>query len=306
MNRIFASILAAASFVASAAPDSAALASPNGPPAQASPFTRKQLTDRIHVLLTGRAGNVGFYVGDGGVLVVDDQMMDVAEGIVAQIRQVTDQPIRWVVNTHYHTDHTGGNAIVGKGAQILGHRAMRANLLKDSFVAPNPNPVPPTVTYDGAMDVHLGDDEARLLHVDRAHAAGDSVVWFPKSNVVHMGDLHFNGLHPYMDFGSGGSGVGWVKFLDSVLATVPADAKVIPGHGDVTDVKNLRAFRDYMADLVAQVTAAVKAGTGKAEAVKAVDLAKYAGWQGEDRARQNLGNLYDEVRKSVWEAEETD
>lgn len=317
-----------------------------GQPAPKAPeFKLEKVSERVYCLF-GRGGNVGFLVTDAGVLVVDDQYREVAEGIVAQIRSVTDKPIRFLVNTHYHGDHTGGNPVFLKFAAIIAHNNVRPRLLEypatiqktfparlqsieaelaglkdaadpyrlalekdqgllgfmlksaQSFVLAEA--APPALTYEGEMRVWLDDQEVDILHAAPGHTDGDSFVFFRKEKVLHMGDLFFNGMVPFIDALAGGSGRGYVRNIDQALALVPPDTKVIPGHGPVTDVATLRRFRSFMSDLVGEVEKSVKAGRTKAEAIRTITLDQYPEIKPGFRTLGNdVAVIYDEVKAGV-------
>ncbi len=351
--------LAASALVAPALPASAlatlalalpvpALAHAGAPPAAEEPpekapeFRLEKLTDRVFCLY-GRGGNVGFLVTDAGVVVVDDQYREVAEGIVGQIRTVTDRPIRFLVNTHYHGDHTGGNPVFIKLAEIVAHNTVRPRLLeypetiKKTFPArvqaieaeiaglkdaADPYRLalekdkdllgfmlksarafsleaaaPPGITYEGEVRLWLADQEVDVLHIAPGHTDGDSIVFFRKEKVLHMGDLFFNGLYPFIDALAGGSGRGYVRNLERILALVPPDTKVIPGHGPVTDVATLRRFRSFMSDLVGEVEKAVRDGRSKADAVRTIRMDQYPEIKPGFRTLGNdVAVIYDEVK----------
>ena len=295
---------------------SGALAAPESP-APPPTFKLEKVSERVYCLY-GRGGNVGFLVTDQGVLVVDDQYGDIAPGIVEQIRTVTDKPIRYLVNTHYHADHTGGNPLFAKIGTIIAHESVRPRLLEYPLVVKETFPpkiqaleaeiaaiqdekdayrdalskdlvlmkffldstkdfsletaAPPSVTYDGRMAVWLGDQPIEILHIAPGHTDGDSMVYFRKEKVLHMGDLLFNGLVPFIDVEGGGSGIGYLKNLDWVLETMPADTKLIAGHGPVADMTGLRHHRDFLRDLEAEVQKAVKKGLSRADAARTVKL----------------------------------
>jgi cyclase len=304
-------------------------------------FKLEKLTDRCYCLY-GRGGNVGFLVTDAGVVVVDDQYEEVAQGVVDQIRSVTDRPIRYLVNTHYHGDHTGGNPVFVKFAEIVAHDTVRPRLLdypdtikrtfpdkkrrlqeeidslkdaadpyraslekdlglldfllKDALEFDPLKAAPPGVTYDSQMRLWLGGQEVDVLHVAPGHTDGDSMVYFPREKVLHMGDLFFNGMVPFIDAWAGGSARGYVKNIDRILELVPRDAKVIPGHGPVTDVATLKRFRSFMSDLIAAVDKAAKSGRTKPEAVRTIKMEEYPEIKPTFRTLGNdISVIYDEV-----------
>jgi len=304
-------------------------------------FKLEKLSDRAYCLY-GQGGNVGILVTDAGVVVVDDQYEEVAQGVVDQIRKVTDRPIRYLVNTHYHGDHTGGNPVFVKFAEIIAHDTVRPRLLeypeivkktfpdrkrrlqeeidalkdatdpyrvslekdlglldfllKDALDFDPAKAAPPGLTYESSLHLWLGGQEVEVLHVAPGHTDGDSMVYFASQKVLHMGDLFFNGTYPFIDVWGGGSAHGYVKNIERILTIVPADAKVIPGHGPSTDVATLRRFGSFMSDLVAAVEKAAKAGKSKAEAVRTITMDQYPEIKPQSRTLGNeISVAYDEV-----------
>ena len=292
------------------------------------PFTLKPLRGGVHALY-GRGGNVGFLVGPEAVLVVDSQYKDMAPGIVEQIRKVTDKPIKFLVNTHHHGDHVGGNETFRPISVIIAHDNVRKRMLaspqdilrdyparveearkagrddqvknleeqiewaKKVKVEEIPAPI---VTYDSELRVHVNGETIQVWHTPPAHTDGDSTVYFEKANVLHMGDLFFNKVIPFIDVKGGGSPGGYLKALDAVVARVPADVVIIPGHGDVTDVAGLKVFRQYIADVIDAARKAKAAGQSKDDFVKSTEMAAYKEYRGyPERFRDNLGVAYDEV-----------
>jgi len=305
-------------------------------------FKLEKLTDRIWCLF-GQGGNVGFLVTGAGVLVVDDQYEQLAAGIVEQIKSVTDKPIRYLVNTHYHGDHTGGNKTFIKLAEIIAHENVRGRMLDYPLVIQKTFPgraeaiqqelttlsdpndayrvslekdlglmrffmddaarfdskaaAPPGLTYDNRMKVWLGGQEIQIHHTGAGHTDGDSIVWFRTERVLHMGDLFFNGMYPFIDALGGGSSRGYVEGIDFALSLVPADTKVIPGHGPVTDIPTLRRTRDFLVDLRTQVERAVRSGMSKADAIRAIKMEAYPEIKPAFRTLgNNIAVIYDELK----------
>jgi len=292
------------------------------------PFTLKPLAGNVYALY-GRGGNVGFYVGPDAVVVVDSQFKDLAPGIVEKIKSVTDKPIKYLVNTHHHGDHVGGNEVFRHFAVIIAHDNVRTRMLaspaeilrdfparvdaarkagndqqakqlseqidwaKSVKVQEIPAPV---LTFDSELRIHVGDERVQVWHTPPAHTDGDAVIYFEKANVLHMGDDFFNKVIPFIDVAHGGSVKGYPVALDKVIGRVPPNVTIIPGHGEVTDVAGLKAFRQYIADVLDAARKARAAGTSKDDFVKQVDLAAYKEYSGyADRFKANAAAAFDEA-----------
>lgn len=234
-------------------------------------------------MLTGSGGNIGVSVGDDGIVIIDDQYAPLAPKIEAALASISDKPVRFVVNTHYHGDHTGGNEHFGKTAPIVAHENVRKRLAsgftrRGQAQPPAPKGALPVLTFNESVTIHLNGEDVRAVHMPAGHTDGDSVIWFTKSNVVHMGDDFFNGNFPFIDQENGGSVRGLIANLDKVLAMLPADAKVIPGHGALSDKAGLTKFRDTVRATLSAVEKGVAAGK-TAEQLKAEKvLAEWESW----------------------------
>lgn len=203
-------------------------------------------------MLEGAGGNIGASVGDDGIVVVDDQYAPLADRIQAALKGITDKPVRFIINTHYHGDHTGGNEFFQKQAPIIAHDNVRKRL-EEGGAAGNggsvrmeqkaqPKGALPIITFDHDVTVHLNGEDIRALHFPAGHTDGDSVIYFPKSNVVHMGDDFVTYGFPFIDVDSGGSIDGMISGVENAIAQLPADVKIIPGHGPVSDLDDVRAY----------------------------------------------------------------
>ena len=203
-------------------------------------------------MLEGAGGNIGASVGDDGIVIVDDQYAPLADRIQAALKGITDKPIRFIINTHYHGDHTGGNEFFQKQAPIIAHDNVRKRL-EEGGQAGNggslhmeqkaqPQGALPIITFDHDVTVHLNGEDIRALHVPAGHTDGDSVIYFPKSNVVHMGDDFVTYGFPFIDVVAGGTIDGMISGVESVIAELPADVKIIPGHGGVSNLDDVRAY----------------------------------------------------------------
>ncbi|HEY6930480.1 MAG TPA: MBL fold metallo-hydrolase [Thermoanaerobaculia bacterium] len=292
-------------------------------------FRLKPLSGNVYALY-GRGGNVGFFVGPDAVLVIDSQFKDIAPGIVAQIKSVSDKPIKFLINTHHHGDHTGGNEVFRPFAMILAHDNVRVRMLASPIDIQRDYParleeakkagnadlakffseqiewakkvkvedIPaPILTYDSEFRIHMGDETIQVWHLPPAHTDGDSVVYFEKAKVLHMGDDFFNKVIPFIDVSAGGAAKGYLAALDKVMTRVPQDVTVIPGHGEVTDLAGLKSFRQYIADVVDAAQKAKSAGKSKEDFLKDVDLPAYKDYSGyKDRFKANAAAAYDEAR----------
>jgi glyoxylase-like metal-dependent hydrolase (beta-lactamase superfamily II) len=205
-------------------------------------------------LLTGAGGNIGVSVGKDGTYVIDDQYAPLTDKILTTIRTITPAPVRFVVNTHWHGDHTGGNENMGKaGALLVAHENVRQRMSVEHFSAafdrktpPSPEGALPVVTFTDAVTFHWNGDEIRVHHVPPAHTDGDSVVHFVKADVVHMGDLFFNGGYPFIDTSSGGRIDGVIAAASRALAGSGEKTRFIPGHGPLATRADLQAYRDTL------------------------------------------------------------
>ena len=212
------------------------------------------VTDNIY-MLSGEGGNIGVFLGGDGTFVVDDQFAPLTEKILAAIKSVGGDTPRFLINTHFHGDHTGGNENLGKaGTLIVSHDNVRQRLVNGSFIeafgmnAPPANKVAlPVLTSSEDMHFHINNDSVNALYVPGAHTDGDSIIHFKKANVVHAGDVFFNGFYPFIDAANGGSLRGTIAAADTILALTDSKSKIIPGHGPLADKKQLQAYRDMLA-----------------------------------------------------------
>ena len=196
---------------------------------------------------------------------------------------ITPKPIKFIVNTHYHGDHTGGNEIFGKEAPILAHENVRARLAAGSTARgngtpPAPKDALPVITFNDRASLHVNGEEIRAIHFPHGHTDGDSVIYFTQSNVVHMGDDFFNGMYPFVDVENGGSVKGTLAGVDKVLSTLPDDAKVIPGHGPLSDKAGLRAFAEVLRGTSNAVAKALAAGKTLEQMKEEKILAQWDSW----------------------------
>ena len=228
----------------------------------------------IH-MLEGAGGNIAVSTGPDGVLIVDDQFLPMAEKITAAIEKLDQGPIRFVLNTHWHGDHTGGNAHFGKKASIVAQANVRNRLAGRSET---PKEALPVVTFQDGASVHFNGEEIRLIYLGPAHTDGDSIIHFTKSGVFHLGDQFFNGRFPFVDLGSGGDVAGLLKNIEAILPKIPDDAKIIPGHGALATRADLVAYRDMLVETIQLVKKAQGDGKTLADVKTAGLPAKYKDW----------------------------
>lgn len=216
-------------------------------------------------MLQGSGGNIGVSVGDDGIVIVDDEFAPLAPKIRAALATITNKPIKFILNTHYHGDHTGGNVEFSKDGPIIAHDNVRKRLESGTTVRgrqtpPAPKEALPVITFNDRATVHVNGEDIRAIHMPHGHTDGDAVVWFTQSNVVHMGDDFFNGTFPFVDIENGGSVRGMAASVDAVVAQIRDDTKVIAGHGPLGDRAGLRAFAEMLRSSLAAVDAAMKSG----------------------------------------------
>jgi glyoxylase-like metal-dependent hydrolase (beta-lactamase superfamily II) len=235
-------------------------------------------------MLEGAGGNIGVSVGEDGVFLIDDQYAPLTDKIVAAVRQIDDGPVRFVLNTHWHSDHTGGNENLGNaGALIVAHDNVRQRMSVEQFftawdrkVPPSPAGALPVVTFSETVTFHINGDEILAFHVDPAHTDGDSIVYLRKANVLHMGDILFNGTFPFIDVDAGGSIRGMIAACDRALELADGATKIIAGHGPMADRKDLEAYRAMLQGVVDAVAPLVEQGKSLEEIKEADPLAPFS------------------------------
>ena len=264
----------------------------------------EKVADGVY-MLKGAGGNIGLSIGPNGSLVIDDQYAPLSDKILAAIKALTPDPVRFVVNTHWHGDHTGGNENLARtGAFLVAHENVRKRMGSEQFIAMFNQKVPaspeaalPVVTFAEGVTFHWNGDEVRAFHVAPAHTDGDTVVQFVKADVVHMGDCFFNGNFPFIDTSSGGKVDGIVAAADRVLGGVTDKTKIIPGHGPVASKADLQAYRDTVKSVRDRVAKLKAEGKTKEAAVAAKPTAEFdAKWgQGFIKHDVFVGLVYDSL-----------
>jgi glyoxylase-like metal-dependent hydrolase (beta-lactamase superfamily II) len=245
---------------------------------------------------------VALWHGPDGTLLVDDGTAALAPQLLAAVEKIAPGPVRVVINTHWHPDHTGGNEQFGKaGSLLVAHDNVRARMSElqasaayDFEVPAAPAAALPILTFDDALSLHLNGDRLTVLHVDAAHTDGDVLLWWEDANVVHVGDVYYSGTYPLIDLGSGGSLAGLVAALETVLSRADSRTMIIPGHGPVSNRAELAAYRDMLVATGRRVRELIDAGKSLDEVLAARPTAAYDAVYGQDSmtVERFVGILY--------------
>jgi glyoxylase-like metal-dependent hydrolase (beta-lactamase superfamily II) len=215
--------------------------------------------------IEGRGGNIGLFVGDDGVFLIDDQFAPLTEKIIAAIRTLSDKPIRFLVNTHMHPDHTGGNENFGKmGAIVFGHDNVRRQMQISGYTQE-----PPLVTYSQNLSFHINGETVHVFKTPDAHTNGDSYIFFKGSNVIHAGDVYRTTSYPYIDTNNGGSFLGTIEATRLLAGTADEDTRIIPGHGDISNKKEVQAVLRMLVNIRDRVQTSIDEGKSLEEAQSA-------------------------------------
>lgn len=239
-------------------------ADPQGPDFSKAEIKTEKAAGSVYVLY-GVGGNIGVSAGPDGVLIVDDQFSPLADKIRAALKPLSPGQLRFVLNTHFHFDHTHANPIFGREALIVAHTNVRRRLSTDVVVLGTPyKALPkeglPVVTYDTTVSLHFNGEEIRVVHFPAGHTDGDSIIFFTGSNVIHMGDDFFAGRFPFIDLDNGGSVEGLTRNVAEVIAKAPAGVKIIPGHGPLSTIEDLRAYHSMLVETTELVRARLRSG----------------------------------------------
>jgi glyoxylase-like metal-dependent hydrolase (beta-lactamase superfamily II) len=238
-------------------------------------------------LLTGQGGNIGLFIGDDGVFMIDNQFAALTPKILAEIKKITSKPVSYLVNTHWHGDHTGGNKNMKEaGATIIAHENVRKRMssedkTKNKLAAPKA--ALPQITFTEDMMFHINNDDVLVSHVHNAHTDGDSFVYFTKNNVIHMGDLYFQGKFPFIDLNSGGSINGYIEALNKVLLIANNETIIIPGHRNISNKAELKIFKNMLTSIRSVIQQEIDNGKTLEEVTNNSILTKeynaiYGGW----------------------------
>lgn len=262
------------------------------------------VADGIYMLM-GKGGNIGLSTGNSGALIIDDQYAPATTDILGAIAEQTKDKIQFVVNTHWHGDHTGGNENLGKmGAVIVAHENVRETMSKDQFIelfnmrAPaSPEAALPVITFVDGITFHWNNDTIQVQHVAAAHTNGDAIVHFKNANVVHAGDTFFNKMYPFIDVTHGGSIDGTIAAAEKLLGMADEQTKIIPGHGPLANKTDLRAYRDMLVAVRSSIHDLKHTGKNRADVIAAKPTAAYDAKWGEGFLKPDVwvGIVYDSL-----------
>lgn len=257
-------------------------------------LTVNKVKDDLFVI-EGDGGNVGVYITSEGVILIDDKYDQDHEGILASVKQVTPLPVKYVVSTHSHADHSGGNAkMFGSGAEIISTANARRNIVEKKQANAPPDVMPARIVFTDETSVFLGGKEVRAHHYGRGHTDGDAIIYFPALRVVHTGDL-FTSAAPFIDYNSGGSVVEWTKTLDNLLKSGWDFDTVIPGHGPVSKKEDLLKYKTNMETMRNRVSSSLRGGKNKDEISKM--LVSDFGWAATGNGIRQIDTMLAELKR---------
>lgn len=244
--------------------------------------TSMELAPGVHAI-NGAGGTIGVSVGEDGVMLIDDQFAQISDKIKFALAQITEQPVVFVLNTHWHGDHTSGNEVfAGDGAWIMAHDNVRTRMgteqarpLFDRTEPAKPEAAWPVITFASDVRFHINDQDIHVFHVENAHTDGDVIVHFENRNVIHAGDVVWNGRYPIIDVDTGGNVRGMLRAANRILLLVDGGTKIVSGHGEVGNREDLRAFRDMLQEAIRRVEPLVAQGMTMQQAVDAKPMADY-------------------------------
>ena len=251
-------------------------------PVAAQDLAVSPVAGSIH-MINGQGGNIGVSVGADGFLMVDDKFAPLADQIRARLEGLGEGELKFLLNTHFHGDHTGGNEVFGVETPIIAHHNVRTRLMTeqrrgDRVTPPAPPAAWPVITFDDAISIHFNGEEVKVLHIPHAHTDGDALIFFTGSNVVHMGDTFFNQRFPFVDIDSGGAVEGVIAAGRAVLAHADDETRIIPGHGPVASPSDLETYLRMIEETRAAVAAGIEAGHSLEELQAAGTGDEWASW----------------------------
>lgn len=229
-----------------------------------------KISDHVYMLV-GQGGNIGISAGDDGIFIIDDQFARLTPKILEAIKTISDKPLQFLVNTHYHGDHTGGNENMTKqGVKIIAHENVRKRLVDGE----SPKDALPIITFNDRINVHMNGEDVNVHHVEHAHTDGDAILYFTKSNVLHTGDTYFQKRYPYIDVKSGGGIDGYINAVKKGLSLINDDTKIIPGHGSLSNKAEYKSFLTMLETLRSNVQAEIEKGKSEDEVATNTSITK--------------------------------
>ncbi|HEY6136588.1 MAG TPA: MBL fold metallo-hydrolase [Thermoanaerobaculia bacterium] len=252
-------------------------------------------------MLTGAGGNIGVSVGDDGIVIVDDEFAPLAPKIKEALKSISAKPIKFILNTHFHGDHTGGNEVFAKEGTIIAHDNVRTRLAAGSKVGTHETPPAakgalPIITFNDTATIHVNGEDIRAVHFPHGHTDTDSVIFFSKSNVVHMGDDLFFAQFPFVDLENGGSVRGLIKNLEKIMPMIDDDTKLIAGHGSLSDKKALNEWINMLKGTVAIMNEAIQKGLTLEQVKAEKTLVAWSNW---DQGFMTLDKYEEQLYKEL-------
>ncbi len=257
----------------------------------------KKITDQFY-MLKGRGGNIGLFIGEDAVFMIDDQFAPLSKKILEAIQKITPKKVDYLINTHWHGDHTGGNENMGKeGALIVAHNNVRKRMSVESIrrgrkLPASPKIALPVITFDSDLSFHINGDDILATHVHNAHTDGDAIIYFANNNVLHTGDSFFAGKFPYIDLESGGSIEGYIAGIEKMILITDSETKIIPGHGNISSKNDLILYLKMLKTLKKSILSEIKKGASLEEVKNNSSITKeyesYSGWITGERIRETI------------------
>ena len=253
-----------------------------------------KISDQVF-MLKGQGGNIGLFIGDDAVFMIDDQFAPLTPKILEAIKKITPKPVNYLMNTHWHGDHTGGNLNMQKeGALILAHKNVRKRMSVNQIVRgkakkASPKEALPVITFTEDMMMHINNDDIYVSHIHKAHTDGDALVYFTQNNILHTGDAYFQGKFPYIDLSSGGSINGYIDGIQKMIVLANDETKIIPGHGNISNKRELISFKKMLVDLKSRIQVEIDKGKSLEEVQNNKEITKdyvsFNGWITEEKIR---------------------
>lgn len=257
-------------------------------------ITVTKVTENVYMIV-GQGGNIGLFVGEDGVFMIDDQFAPLTPKVLAAIKTVTNKPVNYLINTHWHGDHTGGNLNMAKeGAIIVSHENVRKRMSMEQVVRGqkrkgSPAKALPVITFTEDLMYYFNGDEVLISHIHDSHTDGDALIYFTKNNVLHMGDAYFEGKFPYIDTNSGGTIDGYIGGIQKAIMLSDDATKIIPGHGNISNKAALKPYLTMLKTLRSRVQVEINKGKSLKEVVANKKITavyqSFSGWITEERIK---------------------